>query len=65
MADGDSLADRRVDATIAILPFVAFALVSIAFVVLWAPDPRWGAVIVLPFAFMIAITWLAFGPSTD
>lgn len=45
---------------LAVVPFVAFALVSIAMVLMWAPDPRWGFVIVLPFTFMIALTWLAF-----
>lgn len=46
---------------LAVVPFVAFALVSVAMILAWAPDPRWGLVIVLPFAFMIALTWLAFG----
>lgn len=45
---------------VAVLPFVAFALLSVAMVFLWAPDPRWAFVIVLPFTFMIALTWLAF-----
>lgn len=49
---------------LAVVPFVAFALVSIAMVLLWAPDPRWGFVIVLPFTFMIALTWLAFREAT-
>lgn len=50
-----------VEQLVATVPFVVFALVSIAMILMWAPDPRWGLVIVLPFTFMIALTWLAFG----
>lgn len=53
-------AAEHVDQLIAVAPFVAFALLSIAMVFMWAPDPRWGLVIVLPFAFMISLAWLAF-----
>lgn len=50
----------RLEQVAAVVPFVVFALVSIAMILMWAPDPRWGFVIVLPFTFMIALTWLAF-----
>lgn len=61
MDRGDpSPAAERLDPVLAVLPFVAFALVSIAMILLWAPDPRWGFVIVLPFLFLISLTWLAF-----
>lgn len=62
MASGDSgETAARVGQLVAIVPLVLFAAVSIAMILMWAPDPRWGFVIVLPFTFMIALTWLAFG----
>lgn len=50
----------RRGALLAVLPFVGFALASLVFILLWAPDPRWGLVVIPPFIFMIALTWLAF-----
>lgn len=48
------------DQLLAVAPLVAFALVSVAMIVMWAPDPRWGLVVVLPFGFLIGLSWLAF-----
>lgn len=45
---------------LAVAPLVAFALVSVAMILAWAPDPRWGVVVVLPFGFLIGLAWLAF-----
>lgn len=55
---GEAVPNRN--QVLAVLPFVAFALVSVAMIFMWAPDPRWAFVIVIPFTFMIALTWLAF-----
>lgn len=51
----------RLGAIVAVVPFLAFALLSVVVIYRWAPDPRWALVVIPPFGFMIGLTWLAFG----
>jgi len=52
--------NRRLRATLAVVPFLALGLADVLLLLFWGLDPLWGFVILPPILFMTAIGWVAF-----
>ncbi|GAA0465054.1 hypothetical protein MUK72_05615 [Halococcus dombrowskii] len=51
---------NRKRAALAVLPFLALGLASVAFVVLWGLKPIMGLAVLPPILFVSALAWVAF-----
>jgi hypothetical protein len=58
-SEGDETVNRK-RAALAVLPFLALGLASVAFVVLWGLKPIMGLAVLPPVLFVSALAWVAF-----